>query len=92
MSQLLLSQAATGTGHMLHYGEPNQPFMTRELLKRLYWLCFAAQCTQGLHHRPFLSFFGHGFNAKKLKPLEIADPCLAPCTPGEENWHGNVIS
>jgi hypothetical protein len=40
---LLLAEALTGVGHLLHHEIQNMSFTEQELLKRLYWLCFAAQ-------------------------------------------------
>ena len=41
--QMLMAEATTGTGYLLHYAADSQPFLIRELLRRLYWLCFAGQ-------------------------------------------------
>jgi hypothetical protein len=41
--QLLLAEALMGIGHLLHHEMENMSFADQELLKRLYWLCFAGQ-------------------------------------------------
>lgn len=41
--QLLLAEVAAGTNYLLHYHCDNMQLLDRELIKRLYWLCFAGQ-------------------------------------------------
>jgi hypothetical protein len=42
-AQSLLSEATSATGRLLHYEVDQMPIRDRELLKRLYLLCFAGQ-------------------------------------------------
>lgn len=42
-SQLLLAEATAMVGRVIHYEMQGLHLHDRELIKRLYWLCFAAQ-------------------------------------------------
>lgn len=42
-SQLLFGESLSMTGYMLHYHMQDLSLCDQELLKRLFWLCFAAQ-------------------------------------------------
>jgi hypothetical protein len=41
--QLLLTEATAMVGYLLHYEVETASITDRELIKRLYWLCFAGQ-------------------------------------------------
>lgn len=41
-TQIEMSKAMAMTGHIVHYDMPQLPMLKKELLKRLYWLLFAA--------------------------------------------------
>lgn len=42
-SQMLLAEATAMVGRIVHYEMQEYSICDRELVKRLYWLCFAAQ-------------------------------------------------
>lgn len=42
-SHLMLIEATAMAGHLMHYDMQHLSLCDRELVKRLYWLCFAAQ-------------------------------------------------
>ncbi|KAL2842003.1 hypothetical protein BJX68DRAFT_270943 [Aspergillus pseudodeflectus] len=79
------------TSYILHYRTESLSVIDSELLKRLYWLCFAHQCTQALHGRPTL-VFSEVDRLTLLQPREINDAELSPIRPGDEDWHGNWTS
>jgi hypothetical protein len=90
--QLLMIETFGMVGRLVHYHSEEMSLEDRELSKRLYWLCFAGECTAGLHSRPYVipSLVFSNFEASM--PASLCDADLAPITPGEELWHGNTTS
>ena len=91
-SQLLMVETCGMVARLIHYHSEEMTLQDRELSKRLYWLCFAAECTAGLHARPYMvpSLAVSDFEA--ALPVDLNDAELAPITPGQELWHGNTTS
>ncbi|KAL2846899.1 hypothetical protein BJY01DRAFT_247089 [Aspergillus pseudoustus] len=92
VSYQLISEAATATSYLLQYRTDDLSFTDSELLKRLYWLCFAHQCTQALHGRPSLVFAHVDHSLGLFQPMEINDIELATVSASDVNWHGNSTS
>jgi hypothetical protein len=90
-SQLLMAEASSMVSRMLHY-EEHTSLVDYELTKRLFWLCFAANCTAGLHSRPYTIPSLIYSKPESVTPADLCDANLAPITPGEANWHGNTTS
>ena len=90
--QILLAEATAGVLHLLHYDADRLFFTEKEYVKRLFWLCYAAQCTLGLHGRPSLLPQVSRDFLEAHKPQVFNDAQLGSVTSGEEAWHGNTTS
>lgn len=73
LSFRLAAEAVIGLRYQLYYELPRMPFLDQQLLKRLYWLVFAGQCTMSIYGRPMLHLHGAHEQVQALVPLEISD-------------------
>ncbi|RDW75431.1 hypothetical protein BP6252_06573 [Coleophoma cylindrospora] len=89
-----LCEAAAGVKFLIHYRMASMPLVSQQLLKRLYWLIFAAGCSSDLHGLPYLGLLTPQDNISALTPLELSDSELDPTLGPEPHcqWHGNQKS
>ncbi|KAJ9636857.1 hypothetical protein H2199_007851 [Coniosporium tulheliwenetii] len=89
-SSLLMAEALAGVKYLIYHQLDQMDFVKQQLLKRLYWLIFAAECTAGIHGRPYLGMLSPHDYVEALKPLEITDKELDPLNEAQlNNWHGD---
>lgn len=72
----LLGEASTSVTYLLHQQLDRMSFMEQQILKRLYWLIYAGQCTSEMHGRRLLILrYAHEPMAALL-PMAISDEQL----------------
>ncbi|PVH97748.1 hypothetical protein DM02DRAFT_597132 [Periconia macrospinosa] len=69
----LMAEAACNLRYMLHYKLDSMPFLDQQVLKRVYWLAYAGQCTFDIHGRPLIVLRQPHDHVNALLPLEISD-------------------
>ncbi|KAF2188510.1 hypothetical protein K469DRAFT_565891 [Zopfia rhizophila CBS 207.26] len=69
----LAADAIAGVKFLLYYQLDGMPFMDAQLLKRLYWLLFAGQCTADMLGRPMALLHSPHEQVQSLIPLDISD-------------------
>ncbi|KFY27144.1 hypothetical protein V491_01011 [Pseudogymnoascus sp. VKM F-3775] len=86
-----MSEAVIGIKYLIHYEMPNMTTVSQELLKRLYWLLFAAGCSADLKGFPYVGLLTPQDNISALTPLELSDDELDPNQNPDPYgpWHGN---
>ncbi|KAJ4373199.1 hypothetical protein N0V83_003492 [Neocucurbitaria cava] len=69
-------EASVGVKYLLHQELDEMPFVDQQILKRLYWLVFAGQCTCDMHGRHLLVLRHAHEPIRSLLPMEIPDEQL----------------
>lgn len=91
-SQLIMVETIGMVSYLLHYQAESMSFRDRELCKRLYWLCFAGECTAGLHSRPYVMPSAVLSSLESAALAELNDSELHYIEPDRRSWHGNTTS
>lgn len=76
LAHRLLSESSATVKYLLHYKINEMSFMDQQLLKRLYWLIYAGQCTCDMHGRQLLLLRQAHEPITALLPLAISDEQL----------------
>ncbi|KAF2034480.1 hypothetical protein EK21DRAFT_97567 [Setomelanomma holmii] len=77
----LSAESAISIKYLIHQQLDRIPFIEQHLLKRIYWLIFAGQCTGDLHGRRMLVLHHAHESISGLLPIAVTD---------EELLHGPV--
>ncbi|KAF7133600.1 hypothetical protein CNMCM5793_004729 [Aspergillus hiratsukae] len=89
----LMAESVAGVKYMLYYDLPTMPFLAQQLLKRLFWLLFAWECSADILVRPTIGVLTAQDNITTLRPLSVTDAELDPSQAIEEPaWHGDYYS
>jgi hypothetical protein len=72
----LTGEASVCVKYLLQYKLDSMTFMDQQILKRLYWLVFAGQCTGEMHGRSLLVLHHAHEASSALFPQEISDEQL----------------
>ncbi|OHE94909.1 hypothetical protein CORC01_09828 [Colletotrichum orchidophilum] len=90
-----MSEAAAGTRFLAYYHMADLDVSEQQLLKRLFWLIFAAYCAD-IFGRLSVSIVSHQENRAQLRPLPLTDSQLetGPHLSHAESpsWHGDTTS
>ncbi|KAF3805678.1 hypothetical protein GCG54_00005040 [Colletotrichum gloeosporioides] len=92
-----MSEAAAGARFLAYYRMADLDMSEQQLLKRLFWLIFAAYCSADIFGRLSVSIVSHQENRAHLRPLPLSDsqldtgPQLSPAD-GLPPWHGDTTS
>ncbi|PSN59656.1 hypothetical protein BS50DRAFT_508056 [Corynespora cassiicola Philippines] len=65
--------ASIGVKYLIYHELEKMSFINQQILKRLYWLLFAGQCTSDMHGRPLLMLHHAHEQINSLIPLEVYD-------------------
>ncbi|KAF9873794.1 hypothetical protein CkaCkLH20_08904 [Colletotrichum karsti] len=91
-----MSEAAAGTRFLAYYRLADLDMSEQQLLKRLFWLIFAAYCSADIFGRLSVSIVSHQENRLHLRPVPLTDSQLdtgPQLSPGElPPWHGDSTS
>ncbi|CAO2652342.1 Nn.00g006250.m01.CDS01 [Neocucurbitaria sp. VM-36] len=71
-----IGEASISVKYMIHQHLDQMSFMDQQILKRVYWLIFAGQCTYDMHGRRLLVLRHAHEPVNALLPLEISDEQL----------------
>ncbi|KAK6227493.1 c6 zinc finger domain containing protein [Colletotrichum tabaci] len=90
-----MSEAAAGARYLAYYRMADLDMSEQQLLKRLFWLIFAAYCAD-IFGRLSVSIVSHQENRAHLRPLPLTDSQLdtGPQLSAAElpPWHGDTTS
>lgn len=70
------AEAAMGIRYLLCHDFDQMTFLDQQILKRLYWLFYAGQCTCDMHGWPLLLLRQAHEQVNALIPLDISDEAL----------------
>ncbi|KAI3539745.1 hypothetical protein CSPX01_08701 [Colletotrichum filicis] len=91
-----MSEAAAGARFLAYYRMADLDMSEQQLLKRLFWLIFAAYCSADIFGRLSVSIVSHQENRAHLRPLPLTDSQLetGPQLSHAElpPWHGDTTS
>ncbi|KAJ0159932.1 hypothetical protein CTA2_8871 [Colletotrichum tanaceti] len=91
-----MSEAAAGARYLAYYRMADLDMSEQQLLKRLFWLIFAAYCSSDIFGRLSVSIVSHQENLALLRPLPLTDAQLdtGPQLSAVElePWHGDATS
>ncbi|KAF6815184.1 C6 zinc finger domain containing protein [Colletotrichum sojae] len=91
-----MSEAAAGARYLAYYRMADLDMSEQQLLKRLFWLIFAAYCSADIFGRLSVSIVSHQENRAHLRPLPLTDSQLetGPQLSAAEvaPWHGDTAS
>ncbi|WYZ35162.1 hypothetical protein EsH8_I_001438 [Colletotrichum jinshuiense] len=91
-----MSEAAAGARYLAYYRMADLDMSEQQLLRRLFWLIFAAYCSADIFGRLSVSIVSHQENRAHLRPLPLTDSQLdtGPQLPHAElaGWHGDTTS
>ncbi|KAF2130496.1 hypothetical protein P153DRAFT_338350 [Dothidotthia symphoricarpi CBS 119687] len=76
LSHRLFAEAAMSVTYLTYQKSTEMSFMEQQILKRLYWLVYAGQCTCDMHGRRLLVLRHAHEEVGSLLPLEISDEQL----------------
>ncbi|CAI6335596.1 unnamed protein product [Periconia digitata] len=75
--QRSMSEVACSLKYLVHYELDRMTFLDQQLLKRVYWLAYAGQCTGDMHGRPLVVLRQPHDHVNALIPLEVSDEQLS---------------
>ncbi|TDZ37474.1 hypothetical protein C8035_v007831 [Colletotrichum spinosum] len=91
-----MSEAAAGARFLAYYRMADLDMSEQQLLKRLFWLIFAAYCSADIFGRLSVSIVSHQENRAHLRPLLLTDSQLDTgpqlSTAELPPWHGDTTS
>jgi hypothetical protein len=73
LTHRLLADSSISVKYLFHYEIGRMAFTDQQLLKRLYWLIYAGQCTSDMHGRQMMLLRHAHESANTMFPLEITD-------------------
>jgi hypothetical protein len=76
LSHRLSAEAAMGVKYLLCHDFDQMSLLDQQILKRLYWLIYAGQCTGDMHGWPLLILRQAHEQVNALIPLDISDDGL----------------
>jgi len=77
----LYGEASTSVAYLLHQHLGQMSFMEQQILKRLYWLIYAGQCTMEMHGRRMLILRHAHEPVSSLLPMATVTDELLSCGP-----------
>jgi hypothetical protein len=75
-----MAEAAMSVKYLIHQDVHSMAFIDQQMLKRLYWLIYAAQCTCDMYGRQLLVLRQAHDSTAPFIPLEVTDEQLIHCT------------
>ncbi|WDK14646.1 hypothetical protein CGRA01v4_05927 [Colletotrichum graminicola] len=91
-----MSEAAAGVRFLVYYRMADLDMSEQQLLKRLFWLLFAAYCSADIFGKLSMSLVSHQENRAHLRPLPLTDSQLDTgpqlSTAELPPWHGDTTS
>ncbi|KAK2055084.1 hypothetical protein LY76DRAFT_628543 [Colletotrichum caudatum] len=91
-----MSEAAAGVRFLVYYRMAALDMSEQQLLKRLFWLMFAAYCSTDIFGKLSVSIVSHQENRSQLRPLALTESQLdtGPRLSAAElsPWHGDATS
>ncbi|KAK2000961.1 glycoside hydrolase [Colletotrichum falcatum] len=91
-----MSEAAAGVRFLVYYRMADLDMSEQQLLKRLFWLLFAAYCSADIFGKLSMSLVSHQENRGHLRPVPLTDSQLdkGPQLSAAElpPWHGDTTS
>lgn len=76
LNHRLYGEASTSVAYLLHQHFDQMTFMEQQILKRLYWLIYAGQCTMEMHGRRLLILRHAHEPVTSLLPIAVTDEQL----------------
>jgi hypothetical protein len=76
LAHRLSAEAAMGVKYLLYHDSEQMSFLDQQILKRLYWLVYAGQCTCDMHGWPLLVLRQAHEQVNALIPLDVPDDDL----------------
>ncbi|KAF2621459.1 hypothetical protein BU25DRAFT_404470 [Macroventuria anomochaeta] len=76
LSHRLITEAAMSVKYLIHQSIDTLSFMDAQILKRLYWLIYAGNCTSDMYGRQLLLLRQAHDQTNTFMPLEISDAQL----------------
>ncbi|KAI8670338.1 hypothetical protein NCS55_00779600 [Fusarium keratoplasticum] len=90
-----LNEAATGARYLAYYCMHELDEAEQQLLRRLFWLLFAASCSADILGRLSVSLLAQDRIENFPRPLPLSDDQMEPRPPSEQHephWHGDDTS
>ncbi|KAK1967314.1 glycoside hydrolase [Colletotrichum sublineola] len=91
-----MSEAGAGVRYLVYYRMADLDMSEQQLLKRLFWLIFAAYCSADIFGKLSVSLVSHQENRAQLRPLPLTDSQLdtGPQLSAADlpPWHGDTTS
>uniref|UniRef100_A0A8H7TRI0 Zn(2)-C6 fungal-type domain-containing protein n=3 Tax=Bionectria ochroleuca TaxID=29856 RepID=A0A8H7TRI0_BIOOC len=89
-----VSQSSAATTYLLYYSLRSLSYIDQQLLKRLFWLLFAAAKSGDMFGRLTVGFEAIHSNWDLLRPTSLSDNELDPAETVDNStpWHGDDIS
>lgn len=78
LAHRLSAEAAVGVKYLLHHDFHEMDFLDQQIIKRLYWLIYAGQCTSNMHGWPLILLRQAPEGVNGLIPANVSDEALLP--------------